>query len=69
MPRASRTGDIDRTLHGRGRLSAAASSAAQQQMRAVARCQLTYEAEHTLVQRWIDTSCLTMSRPMCLADS
>jgi len=44
-------GGIDRLLHGRwagGAAAAAPQHGAQQQMRAVPRCQLTWEAEHRL---------------------
>jgi len=42
---ARRVGDIDRLLHGRRRSSTGPQHGAQQQMRAVPRLPLTYEAE------------------------
>ena len=44
-------GGIDRLLHGRRSAAAAPQHGAQQQMRAVPRCQLTWEAEHRLFSR------------------
>jgi len=46
--RARREEDIDRLLHGRRSAAAAPQQGAQQQMRAVSRSQLTYEAEYRL---------------------
>jgi len=46
--RARRAEDIDRLLHGRRSAAAAPQQGAQQQMRAVSRSQLTYEAEYRL---------------------
>jgi len=42
---ARQVGDIDRLLHGRRRSSTGPPHGAQQQMRAVPRLQLAYEAE------------------------
>jgi len=45
---AQRPGDIYRLLHSWQSAAAAPQHGAQQHMRALPRCQLTYEAEHRL---------------------